>query len=194
MRNFPEALKYFNLASQSGHMLGLYYLGLMNIHGAGTPGGYKFCNQGTLLLKRVAERRQSAQTFEEAYEAYREGNFELATMKYLLLAEQGFELAQVNAAFLLDAGHLVKNQTEREWLALNNWIRASSQGSIDATVQVGDFYYYGKGVEVDFTKAAARYATAKQGSSAQAMFNLGFMREHGLGVTKVWRSFLFHSL
>jgi hypothetical protein len=40
----------------------------------------------------------------EAHIHYREGNFDEAYVTYTLLAELGYEVAQSNAAFLLDKG------------------------------------------------------------------------------------------
>lgn len=61
--------------------------------------------------------------------------------------------------------------------------RAASQGYAPARVRLGDYHYYGWGTEIDFTLAASQYRTASdQLHSAQAMFNLGYMHEQGLGV------------
>lgn len=40
----------------------------------------------------------------EAHSLYREGKVDSAFIKYSLLAEMGFEVAQSNAAFILDQG------------------------------------------------------------------------------------------
>ena len=55
-----------------------------------------------------------------------------------------------------------------------------------ARVKLGDYYYYGQGTEVNYEAAAGQYriASDKQ-SSAQAMFNLAYMYECGLGLQKV---------
>lgn len=37
-----------------------------------------------------------------AYSSYKEGDTDSALVQYLLLAEQGYEVAQSNAAFILD--------------------------------------------------------------------------------------------
>ena len=53
-------------------------------------------------------------------------------------------------------------------------------------MKLGDYYYYGLGTEVSYEAAATQYrmASDKQGAS-QAMFNLGYMYEHGEGLEKV---------
>ncbi len=64
--------------------------------------------------------------------------------------------------------------------------RAAAQGYAPARVRLGDYYYYGWGAEVDFASAAVHYRIASdQLHSAQAMFNLGYMHEQGLGMKQV---------
>ena len=57
---------------------------------------------------------------------------------------------------------------------------------MDARVKLGDYYYYGYGTEVNYEASASQYrmASDKQ-ASPQAMFNLGYMYENGLGLEKV---------
>lgn len=43
----------------------------------------------------------------EAHEAYRAGNIDTALLKYAMLAELGYEVAQSNVAYILDHGKLV---------------------------------------------------------------------------------------
>lgn len=52
---------------------------------------------------------------------------------------------------------------------------------------MGDYYYYGLGTSVDYETAATHYRLASdQQHNAQAMFNLGYMHEQGLGMVKDW--------
>jgi len=55
-----------------------------------------------------------------------------------------------------------------------------------ARVKIGDYHYYGYGTEVDYETAAMHYRMAsEQQHNAQAMFNLGYMHERGLGMKQV---------
>ena len=55
-----------------------------------------------------------------------------------------------------------------------------------ARVKVGDYHFYGWGTPVDYEIAALHYRLAsEQQNNAQAMFNLGYMHEQGLGLKKV---------
>lgn len=50
---------------------------------------------------------------------------------------------------------------------------------------MGDYHYYGLGTPVDYETAASHYRLAsEQQHNAQAMFNLGYMHEQGLGMAK----------
>jgi SEL1 protein len=67
-----------------------------------------------------------------------------------------------------------------------NWQRAANQDYAVARVKLGDYKYYGLGSDTDMEEAAEHYKIAAQAhQSAQAMFNLGYMHENGLGVKKV---------
>jgi SEL1 protein len=76
-------------------------------------------------------------------------------------------------------------------LALTQWTRSAAQNNIDALVKVGDYYYHGLGVpdepeNVRWEKAAGYYRSAADTQvSALAMWNLGWMYEHGYGVLQV---------
>ena len=61
----------------------------------------------TQLFKSVAERGKWSYMFMEAMQLYDEGDVESSLMMYTLLAELGMEVAQSNAAFLLEQGLLM---------------------------------------------------------------------------------------
>ena len=53
-------------------------------------------------------------------------------------------------------------------------------------MKLGDYYYYGLGTEVSYEAAATQYRIASDKmNTPQAMFNLGYMYEHGEGLEKV---------
>lgn len=56
------------------------------------------------MFKNVAERGKWGEKLMEAHIHYREGHLDEAFVTYTLLAELGYEVAQSNAAFLLDKG------------------------------------------------------------------------------------------
>lgn len=180
-RDYKQANKYFSLASQSGHVLAFYNLAQM--HATGT-GMMRSCPTAVELFKNVAERGKWGEKLMEAHLLYRDGRFDEAFMIYALLAELGYEVAQSNAAFLLDRGEVSRfKEYEMYVRALLYWGRAASQGYSAAQVKLGDYHYYGLGTPVDYEMAATHYRLASdQQRNAQAMFNLGYMHEQGLGM------------
>ncbi|XP_043272425.1 protein sel-1 homolog 1 isoform X2 [Venturia canescens] len=182
-RDYKAANKYFNLASQSGHVLAFYNLAQM--HATGT-GMMRSCPTAVELLKNVAERGKWSDQLMAAHTDYREGRIDQAFITYALLAEMGYEVAQSNAAFILDRGETtILPQEEGLVTALTLWAHAAAQGYSAAQVKLGDAHYYGRGTRVDYKAAARQYRLAsEQQHNAQAMFNLGYMHERGLGLTK----------
>lgn len=51
-----------------------------------------------------------------AYSSFREGETDAALVQYLLLAEQGYEVAQSNVAFVLDQSKREKKKRKKEIL------------------------------------------------------------------------------
>ncbi|KAF7398575.1 hypothetical protein HZH66_006472 [Vespula vulgaris] len=182
-KDYKLANKYFNLASQSGHVLAYYNLAQM--HATGT-GMMRSCPTAVELFKNVAERGKWSDQLMTAHTDYREGRIDEAFVSYYLLAEMGYEVAQSNAAFILDKGETTILSEEEELVrALQLWARAAAQGYSAAQVKLGDAHYYGRGTKIDYEEAASHYRSAsEQQHNAQATFNLGYMHERGLGLAK----------
>lgn len=98
-RDFKLAVKHFNLAAQLGHVLGYYNLAQMHATGTGV---LRSCQTATELYKNVAERGSLSHFFMEAHTAYKENDIDKALIKYMFLAELGYEVAQSNVAYILD--------------------------------------------------------------------------------------------
>ncbi|KAH8247829.1 hypothetical protein KR038_010502 [Drosophila bunnanda] len=184
--DYKLAFKYFNLATQSGHVLAYYNLGVMNAYGMGM---LRSCPAAVEFFKTVSERGRWSSRLMHAYSDYKKNRIDKAYMQYSLMAEVGYEVAQSNAAFLLDREevHVFNDRHEDLIRAFYYWKRAAGQGYSAAQVKLGDYYYYGWGTATDFETAAALYRKAsEQQYNAQAMFNLGYMHEQGLGMKKDW--------
>lgn len=155
-RDFKQATKYFSLASQAGHVLAFYNLAQMHAAGLGTM---RSCATAVDLFKSVAERGKWGERLMFAHQDYRAYRFEEAFMQYALMSELGYEVAQSNAAFLLDKGevNLFKSRKEDLVRALQYWGRAAVQGYSPAQVKLGDYHYYGLGTNVDYETAASHY-------------------------------------
>nr|XP_046229424.1 protein sel-1 homolog 1 isoform X1 [Scatophagus argus] len=181
-RDYKQALKFFNLASQAGHILAFYNLAQMHATGTGVM---RSCHTAVELFKNVCERGRWSERLMTAYGSFKEGETDAALVQYLLLAEQGYEVAQSNVAFILDQteGARIFSENETYPRALLHWTRAAAQGYTVARIKLGDYHFYGYGTDVDYETAVIHYRLAsEQQHSAQAMFNLGYMHEKGLGI------------
>jgi SEL1 protein len=188
------AIKYFELAAHNGHIEAFYFLAELSHNGVGRD---KACHVASAYYKIVAEKAEVMSTsFPEANEAYENGHLETALVRYMMAAEQGFEIGQANVAYLLDQvkprftlGSLVPFVQKKvslasdAMLALIYWTRSADQKNVDSMVKMGDYYLSGFGTARDEEKAAACYqAAAETLKSAQAMWNLGWMHENGIGI------------
>lgn len=188
------AYKYFDLATRHGHLEAYYYLAELIHNGVGRT---KSCSVAAAYYKIVSEKAEIISTsFAEANEAYTNGDLETALVGYMMAAEQGFEVGQANVAYLLDQvkprftlSSLVPFMKRKAslagdaMLALIYWTRSAEQKNVDSMVKLGDYYLHGLGTSPNQEKAAACYqAAAETSQSAQAMWNLGWMHENGIGI------------
>ncbi|ELW69957.1 Protein sel-1 like protein 2 [Tupaia chinensis] len=182
-KDYKVAFKYFYLASQSGQPLAIYYLAEMYATGTGV---LRSCRTAVELYKGVCELGHWAEKFLTAYFAYKDGDIDSSLVQYALLAEMGYEVAQSNSAFILESKKANILEKEKMYpMALLLWNRAAIQGNVFARVKIGDYHYYGYGTKKDYRTAATHYSiAADKYHSAQAMFNLAYMYEHGLGIAK----------
>lgn len=104
------------------------------MHATGT-GMMRSCPAAVELLKNVAERGKWSDQLMVAHTDYREGRINEAFVNYALLAEMGYEVAQSNAAFILDKGETtILSEEEGLVRALALWARAAAQGYSTAQV------------------------------------------------------------
>ncbi|KAI1392913.1 HCP-like protein [Hypoxylon trugodes] len=190
------ANSYFEAAARWANIEAQYYLAEMIHHGVGRD---KTCSMAMAYYKNVAEKAEPlVSSWAEANQAYEDGDVELAFLDYLMAAEQGYEKAQNNVAFMLDPTQSrlplpswLKRQPpkpsllQNSALALIYWTRSAIQLNIDSLVKMGDYYLDGIGTEPALDKAAQCYTGASEYfQSAQALYNLGWMHENGVGLTQ----------
>lgn len=195
--DIPTATRYFELAARWGWMEAFYYLAEMSNNGVGRQ---RHCGMAASYYKMVAERAETVHSsFIEANTAYKNGDKERALIAVMMAAEQGYENAQANVAYVLDeqrslfpldsvlspgtkprtTSSLLRNAA----LALIYWTRSAKQANIDSLIKMGDYYLAGTGIVPDAEKASACYHTAAEAHhSAQAYWNLGWMHENGVAV------------
>lgn len=145
------------------------------------------CEDTAFLFKSFVEGNEEmmAPQLRVAYGELLKENGEVALWAYAQAAEQGFETAQISAAYMLyQLPHNFEEPPvtlpERKLMAISYYVRAFKQGNIDAGVVAGDMYY-GVG---DYNKSIQLYQSSALKFSPQALWNLGYMYEHGFGVEK----------
>uniref|UniRef100_A0A0D6R345 DOD-type homing endonuclease domain-containing protein n=1 Tax=Araucaria cunninghamii TaxID=56994 RepID=A0A0D6R345_ARACU len=187
-KDVKSACKHFIIAANAGQPKAFYQLAKLFQNGIGLK---KDLHMAATLYKLVAERGPWGSLMRWALECYLKGQTGKALLLYSRVAELGYEVAQSNAAWILDkygeydicigkTGFCT--DVERHHRAHTLWWHASEQGNEHAALLIGDAYYYGRGTERDFERAAEAYMHAHSQENAQAMFNLGYMHEHGLGL------------
>ena len=193
--------RYFELAARNGFTEAFYYLAEMANHGIGRE---RHCGIATAYYKIVAERAEALHSsFAQANAAYASGDLETAMIYSMMAAEQGYESAQANVAYILDEQISAlstalssvlspfprsqktaspRSTLHNATLALIYWTRSAKQNNIDSLLKMGDYYLSGHGTAADVDKASTCYHTAAETHhSAQALWNLGWMHENGVG-------------
>lgn len=217
--DIDTAGRYFELAAGAGVMEAFYYLGELTNQGVGRD---RNCGLASVYYKVVAERAEILHSsFVEANSAYEGGDFERAYIASIMAAEQGYENAQANVAYLLDRKTSVislprigipivssakpssqrRKLLEDPQLALVYFTRSAKQANVDSLVKMGDYYlslsssaasYFSPthdtaSDDADTPKSNLEAATtcyttaAETHHSAQALWNLGWMHENGVG-------------
>eukprot|EP00850_Spirogloea_muscicola_P020823 SM000228S07363 [mRNA] locus=s228:62161:65847:+ [translate_table: standard] len=190
-RSAEAAFAWFSQAAARAHLAALYQLARMHAKGFGTRPNLV---TAAALFKVVAERGPWGHLLRWAHSAFLDGDLPTAVLLYSRAAEMGYEVAQSNAAWLLEKKHQGEvacvgsagggrcSAEERQRKAHRLWRLSSEQGNVQAALLIGDAYYFGKGARKDLERAAEAYRRAANQKSAQAMFNLGYMHEHGQGL------------
>lgn len=215
--DLATATRYFEVASRHNNVEALYYLAELANQGLGRD---RSCTTAAHFYKIVAEKTEALHSsFGEANAMYNAGDIDGALTLYLQAAEQGYEAAQANVAYILDKtvrsyrtplhalfpslSRYASAKRSDAALALTYWTRSARQANVDSLVKMGDYYLSGLGTATNssdlptttshdilpssaFTsapdKAASCYSAASETQmSAQALWNLGWMHENGLG-------------
>ncbi|GCB64461.1 hypothetical protein scyTo_0014772, partial [Scyliorhinus torazame] len=194
-RDYKMAVKYFHHASQAGHALALYNLAQM--YGSGT-GVVRSCLTAAELYKNVCERGQWTERFLSAYFAYKENYIDSAFLQYLFLAEQGYEMAQSNAAYILEYEQsALLSQIDCYHMAMIYWNRAAAQVVCNALFLEWDKPYviwYGPVHYIRCqSKAAVTEANlATQQSYSYARIKLGDYYYYGYGTNVDYETAAIH--
>ena len=113
--------------------------------------------------------------------AYKEGDFAKAAVEFLIAAEKGDPLAQLNLGLLYDRGQGMEQDREE---AVKWYRRSAENGNSIAQINLASMYFEGTGVKQDDQTAAEWYQKAALLGNHTAQYNLSVMFEEGIGVER----------
>jgi uncharacterized protein len=116
---------------------------------------------------------------EDAWTAYKRGDFATALEIWRPRATQGVAFAQLNVGIMYYSGQGVP----QDYGEAAKWYRlAAEQGDATAQGNLGFMYYSGQGVPQDYGEASKWYRLAAEQGNPTAQSNLGSMYYSGQGV------------
>ena len=168
-----KAYNYLQVAAYAGHPIAMYNTAMMRLLGMGTQAS---CSGALELLKPLAERLSpEARLLEHAYASVAT-SVDSAALAYVVGAYSGFEVAQTNAAYLLQHGARIKFEevgfsdgtrivskaidSQRQAIKFHKY--AAEQGNMASLLAIGDIYFYGYGVPADRERAGEAYRRAAE--------------------------------
>jgi len=208
--DLDTASRYFELAKNAGVMEAFYYLAEMSHQGHGRQ---QNCQHATTYYKIVAEKAEVLHSaFSEANSAYEYKDYERAFIASIMAAEQGFENAQANVAFLLDQRTSVVSipllsfsifsnplsgvpEGQRSKLLTNPrlaqvyYTRSAHQQNIDSLIKAGDYHSLGIGTPTRTVPVKSN----KSSSSIEAMYSCySTAAEHPNAAQALWNMGWMH--
>ncbi|KAJ1547289.1 ERAD-associated protein [Nowakowskiella sp. JEL0078] len=151
--DYNNIIRYFSAAARYNHILALWHLGRLVLEGYGDS--TKRCLTALTNFKTLVEHGNwNDPVIHDAHKDFKKGDIEGSLIQYLMAAEQGYDVAQLNAAWLIDSGHYKPKSGESIFhpntslyeVALNLWNRAANQNAnVDARVKMGNYFFYGLG-------------------------------------------------
>ncbi len=121
------------------------------------------CASAVRHFKLTAESGPWGELLQTASDLYKAGSYDIALNLYLRLAEAGYELAQSNAAWMMENGHCAQLGDETcTQLTVLMYTRAAAQNCPEAYLRY-EFYFYICAVESpifdDTRYSAAQFTT-----------------------------------
>nr|XP_020459014.1 protein sel-1 homolog 3-like [Monopterus albus] len=178
-KNETAAFQQFLNASRSGHVSAsveaAWYLSTGNLEGVSQD-----VERAVIMLKKVCDQNgHLGFMIREALQAYLQGSWQGAFVKYVLAAETGLGLAQSNAAYLCQELNLSYDcQWRYHYYSILNYDPHPS-----ALLQMGDHYYYSSSMQEDSLslvgQAVSMYSRAALAGSPQGMYNLVVLAQQG---------------
>ena len=121
----------------------------------------------------------ATETFDEAFSAYKQGDYEVAFQGFRRAAEQGEADAQFILGYMYVRGEGVLQDYAE---AAKWWHRAAEQGHVFAQVSLGKMFRDGDDVLQDYAEAVKWFRRAAEQGQVNAQLDLADMYSNGHGV------------
>ena len=186
--NKTKAAEYYEKAAlKFGQFNAVYELGKMHLYGNGVE---RSARKAIDYLRPAARAGEWGGRVRQGFNHFLAGDHDGSVILYHEASEYGYEVAHSNIAYLYnkelaDATAISSGAESNREKAFQQFLIAARHGDVDSYVPIGDYYYYGYGaVEQDAQQAVSWYSRASASGIAQGAFNVAYMYEHGLGVSK----------
>jgi TPR repeat protein len=153
-KEYTDAIKLLTIAANKGHLQARHRLGMIYSQGIKMQGNaFAYdalkadCQKAKVHFQWIVENASPhrSKRLGMAYTQYTDGNLEESLRNYLMAAETGSPVAQANAAFLLERGVCLDlKPKDCAKASVRLWKAAAARGHAEASLRVGDFYYYGR--------------------------------------------------
>jgi len=161
--NYDTAIVGLTHAAKKNHLQAKHRLGMIYSRGISTKAVHDDpksqspfyilpnCPKAVGYFKEVADKGpMMARRLRKGHKQYTKGYANMALRNYLVAAEMGNLIAQLNAAWLLEQGHcLGMNKITCTKASLRLWRAAARQGNADASLKVGNYFYYNQFTEAE---------------------------------------------
>ncbi len=180
-RDDIKAVEWYQKAAQQGFAKAETNLGDMYFYGRG--GLDKSYDQALSWYLKAAQQDFPDAQYRLGY-MYEEGlgaakDVQRAVKLYRSAASEGYPDAENLLGILLATGSDGVPQDDAEAVV---WYRkAADHGLAKAQKNLGDMYFFGRGVDKDYQQAITWYGKAADQQFADAQYRLGFMTEKGFG-------------
>nr|XP_015831045.2 protein sel-1 homolog 3 [Nothobranchius furzeri] len=180
-RNESAAFELFLNASRLGHTAASVevagYLSTGSLEGVSQD-----VQRAVIMLTKVCEQNgHLGFTIREALQAYLQGSWQESLVKYVLAAETGLGLAQINAAHLCEELNLSYDCQRR----YHSFSLLNSDPHPPTLLKMGDYYYSSSSSSTRedslslAEQAVSMYSRAALAGSPQGMFNLAVLVREG---------------
>ncbi|OQS02184.1 hypothetical protein THRCLA_05419 [Thraustotheca clavata] len=165
---------YDKAARQFGHFDAVFEMAKYHLNAHNSPTDFRSPHNALPYLQAASAAGSWGKGVRKGFEHFLNDQPMSAVWYYHEALELGYPVAAGNLAYLYGV------------LGQNNSKYLMQATEIEATLMLGDCYYYGKcGVEKDTKKALVYYNQASSHGLSVGAYNLGFIYEHGVdGVAK----------